>query len=235
MKKIILLLTLLSFFVGNAISQEYYDEIYDNNNNNQIVVKTNHVSFSLGVNFGIFYPTDVNNYIEDVMFGSSYSGDYYSSYDTYNTELYLNMSLSLGLGYRISEFFELKPMVEFSAAPKVVAMEDDVESYSFNKVSPGVLGIFHIPVGKHKHSFFLGAGPFYNKLSFKEFKDSSLGWRAIAGFSFMNHKSFNPQVYMGWDQAKGTSSQTYTDYEYFYTYNMDLNYSSFKIGTYLNF
>ncbi|MBN2167511.1 MAG: hypothetical protein JW717_14640, partial [Marinilabiliaceae bacterium] len=198
--------------------------------NNKVVIKNNHTSFTFGFNAGVFYPSDVNNYIYSWLenkYGSINSG--------YNLDIYLNLSLSLGFSHKLNKNLEIKPMIELSMAPKIITVyADDIETYSFNKVSPGVLGLFHIPVGKHKHSLFFGGGVLYNFLSFKEFKDSSLGWRAIGGFSFMNHKNFNPQVFMGWDQAIGKATNNSYN-SYINSNSIDLDYSSFKIGTYLNF
>jgi hypothetical protein len=76
-----------------------------NSEENKIFVKP---GISLGL--GIFYPKEINNYIEHDL----------SNYITTNANLYLNFFLRGSLGIQFSKMFVLEPLFEFAIAPKVV-------------------------------------------------------------------------------------------------------------------
>lgn len=209
MRKIIIL-SLLTFMSISIIAQ---DE-----------PKPFQFNFFPAVHFGFFSPDDVNNYIRNDLSGYTVTSG--------TTDLILNINLGIGFGFRFYNIFEIQPIFEYSIAPKIIAGSD--KNYAFNKFSSGLMANLLIPIADNrKHSIVVGAGMFYNMLSFEEFSGNCISPRFQAGISLNNNK-FNPQILLGVDLAK-TNADKYEDIELNDNEVFELNYTSFRIGVNLNF
>jgi hypothetical protein len=172
--------------------------------------------FFPSIHFGFFNPSDVNAYIENDL--SEYSIEFGT------TDLVMNFNIGLGASLRFFSLFEIQPVFEYSIAPKIISGAD--ESYSFTKMSGGVIANFLIPLSdSKKHSVVIGAGMLFNQMNFEEFSGTSFNPRFQAGIS-LNNRKFNPQIILAYDLAKANDS----DFEDF-----ELDYSSVRIGVNLNF
>lgn len=184
----------------------------------QIDNKKIHIKPGIGFGFGIFYPTGINEYIEKDL----------SNYLTVNESLYMNYFLRGSLGIQFSRNFELKPVIETAIAPKIVFGAD--KSYLFGRVSPGILANFHIPLGKSRHSVFLGGGVLYHYMWFKDYSGSTIGPAVQGGVSFRIGRFFNPEVYAGFNYAKTEGNYNGTSG---HASNLELSYTDFRIGIHL--
>jgi len=171
--------------------------------------------FFPSIHFGFFNPSDVNTYIENDL--SAYSIEFGT------TDLVMNFNIGLGASLRFFELFEIQPVFEYSIAPKIISGAD--KSYSFTKMSGGVIANLLIPLSdSKKHSIIIGAGMLFNQINFEDFSGSSFNPRFQAGMS-LNNKKFNPQLIIAYDMAKANDSEI----KYF-----ELDYSSVRIGVNLN-
>ncbi len=168
------------------------------------------------IHFGFFNPEDVNAYIENDL--SNYS------IVAGTSDMILNFNLGLGFGLRFFNLVEAQPIFEYSIAPKIISGAD--HNYSYSKFSGGMMANFLIPMSPtKKNSIIIGAGLFYNSMTFEDFSGSSMNPRFQTGIS-LNNNRFNPQVILAYDMAKATDDE----FEGF-----ELDYSSFRIGVNLNF
>jgi hypothetical protein len=176
------------------------------------------VSFGLGLGYGIFYPSELNEYIQD---------DYANrGYELTNSDMYLYFRGNASLTFRPVWRFELVGTAEFAAAPKMLVMDTGgTESYSFNRFSPGVLANLHFRVGS-RHSIFIGAGGMRHGMKFKSMEASKMGLRTQVGFS-LNFKKINPRVIVGADLLSAAKTDGITPIE--------LNYNSGFMGIGINF
>jgi len=200
-----LALFLVSFLlVSNAISQD---------------LPKSRLCFGVGIDIGFFYPTDVNNYIEDNL-PSGYATEYGF------TGMYSNYGLHVLLGYKIYKNWEFQWVSEAAMAPKFIiynGTESGDSFYDFWRISSGIMANVHIPTNAYgKHSFFFGVGPILHYMTFKDYSGATIGPRLQVGFSLNNYK-FNPQVYLAADYANVSDN------------GFNLNYSSIKIGVNANF
>jgi len=168
------------------------------------------------IHFGFFNPNDVNNYIENDLSGYSIVAG--------TSDMVLNFNLGLGMGFRFFNLIEAQPIFEYSIAPKIISGAD--HNYTYSKFSGGVMANFLIPMSPtKKNSIIVGAGLFYNSMTFEDFTGSSMNPRFQTGISLNNNK-FNPQVILAYDMAKANDDE----FEGF-----ELDYSSVRIGVNLNF
>jgi hypothetical protein len=189
------------------------------NMQSQELPRKQRVCFGAGIDIGFFYPKDVNDYIDrELPSGETVFGV---------NGLYANYGLHTTLGYKIYRNWEFQWLVEGVMAPKYVTTTIGDYYYDFWRLSTGVLVNFHIPLNAiGKHSIFIGAGPFFHNMTFKEYNASTIGARFQVGFSINNYK-FNPQIYLAGDYASANASANGR--------NLNLNYSCAKIGVNVNF
>jgi len=170
-----------------------------------------------GIGIGIFYPQDINQYIEDQTSQYIFSYGFAGMISNYYGRASLN--------YRPIGLLEISAFVELGWAPKFILINsEDFYYYSFTRFSPGLAPKVHIPFGTGRHSFFIAPGITYNFLVFKEHQDNSfesktncLGWRVQVGFH-LDLKKINIQPYAGLNFAKGTA------------YGFTLSYTSSLLG-----
>jgi hypothetical protein len=154
---------------------------------------------TFGIGFGFFYPSDVNDYIQEDINSHGYIGEY-------NTDLYMYFELRAGLTYR-TKSVDFSGILEYDAAPKWIVVSDgeDDLTYLYSRIAPGVMFNYYIPVGKGKDAFFLGAGVNYSFMKFTDFKASNPGFKLQAGFN-LQFGGFNLQPFGAFNYAKATDS-----------------------------
>ncbi len=170
----------------------------------------------LGFGIGIFYPSDVNDYINDDMAG------YYQQAGTYNMFLYLGLHGSLT--YKI-KWFDMAGIAEYAIAPKFIFISNTSEiiTYNFHRFSPGLLANFHIPMKSERHEFLLGGGAQYHWMKFEDFKGENIGFMFQAGVNFnLSKVILQPHLAVNLAKAEGVNTQGHN--------NCDLNYSGVQIG-----
>ncbi|MCK4663954.1 MAG: hypothetical protein KAT68_13890 [Bacteroidales bacterium] len=173
-------------------------------------------SFGLGYSLGIFYPGDVNKYIED------YLSDKKISIQTGTSDIFTNYAFYLSFNFSLTDNIELIGNCEAAIAPKfIVVTNGNSETFSFSRFSVGAISNFHIPIGSGKHSIFFGAGPFFHNMKFEKYSGSKLAVRGNAGASF-DFGKINLRPVVSLDVVKAEDNQ--------YNDNFELNYTSFNIG-----
>jgi hypothetical protein len=192
-----------------------------NNDDKKVIVKP---GISLG--FGIFYPKEINDYIENDL----------SGYIATNENLYLNLFLRGSLGIHLAKFIALEPVAEVAIAPKIVIGAGN-KSLIFGRVSSGVLADFYIPMGSGRNSFMLGGGALYHYMWFKDYSGSTIGPAIQAGISLNSGKSFNPEIFAGvnYAVAKGKYRGSLFDQPLYLPLELELSYTDFHIGVRFNF
>jgi hypothetical protein len=186
-----------------------------NSEEKKVIVKP---GISLGL--GIFYPKEINDYIEADL----------SDYITTNENLYLNFFLRGSVGIQFSKMFVLEPVVEVALAPKIVIGAD--KSFIFGRVSPGILANLHVPVGNRKNTFFLGGGALYHSMWFKGYTGGTIGPAFQAGYSMNFGKSLNPEAFAGFNYAKAHGKNKDLGNM---SPGLDLSYTDFHMGIRINF
>ena len=181
--------------------------------------------FGVGVNIGFFYPSDINNYLED-----RYS-DYILEFGTYGMFMYY--TLNADGSFFFSRYTELKLELELSASPKLI-MTDENETYFFNRITPALKFNFHIPAG-NRVSIFFGPGINYSRLKFKgpEFTNTrtSLGGSGQAGVMVRFRKfAIQPGFTFNYIPGKGEEILSGNDFVTGSQTTMDYNYTGGQIG-----
>jgi hypothetical protein len=175
---------------------------------------------SLGV--GIFYPKEVNNYIENDL----------TDYITTNENLYANYFLGASFGIQLNKVIAIEPVIEFALAPKIMIGAD--RTYIFGRVSPGVMANLYAPMGsKGRNSFMFGGGIMYHYMWFEDYTGNTIGPALKIGISFNHGKSFNPEAFAGFNYAKTMGK--YSGGSYYQQSELELSYTDFRIGFRINF
>ncbi len=211
MKKLTVLF-LLTFCLGQSLSsQTFSNDITETKTDKQFY-------FGIGFGIGFFYPGDVNDYILDNTSNLLITNGV--------ADIVTNIVGRVSLTYRINSSVDLSLIGEFAWAPKylVLSVGDDLY-FNFNRVSPGLIAKFHIPIKSGQNSIFFAPGLLYNTMKFEEFKGSALGFRLETGLSF-NFNRVNLQPFISYDFANATA-ENYPDFE--------LNYSGIQFGVDFNF
>lgn len=186
--------------------------------------KEKNLYFGIGFGFGFFYPGDVNDYID------ADTKDISLTYGTFN--IFMNIVGRASLTYRINKTIDLSLIGEYAWAPKYISVTGGGNKYfHFDRITPGFIAKFHIPIGSGKHSIFLAPGLLYSFMKFEEFKADAIGARLEAGLSF-NFRKFNLQPFICYDYVKAKDDTYYND---IYNYKFELNYSGAQIGVDFNF
>jgi hypothetical protein len=182
------------------------------------------VYFKPGISFGvgIFYPKEVNNYIENDL----------TDYITTNENLYANYFLGVSFGIQLNKVIAIEPVIEFALAPKIMIGAD--RTYIFGRVSPGVMANLYAPMGsKGRNAFMLGGGILYHHMWFEDYAGNTIGPAFKIGVSFNHGKSFNPEAFAGFNYAKAMGK--YSGGGYFQQSELELSYTDFRIGFRANF
>ncbi len=169
-----------------------------------------------GIGIGIFNPAGVNEYITNDL----------SNYITINTDLYMYESINFFLNFKF-KWFDVTPLVEYAIGPKIVI--GGKGNYFFNRLSPGALANFFIPIGNSgKNALFIGGGAQLHMMTFEGYEASTIGYRAQFGFD-MQFGSTNLQPYLAFNLAKATDVIT-INYS-----NRDLDYTGGQLGILISF
>ena len=186
--------------------------------------KTFYIKPGIGFGLGVFYPTEINDYIKDDL----------SDYITTNADLYANFFLRGSFGIQFNRYFVLEPVLEFAIAPKIIIGADG--SYIFGRVSPGILANFHIPVSNGKHSVFLGGGALFHYMWFEDYSGSTIGPAIQGGISLNFGKSLNPEAYAGVNFARTQGKYNGSIYiDHPGPPELQLAYTDFHLGLRVNF
>jgi hypothetical protein len=154
---------------------------------------------TFGVGFGFFYPSDVNQYIQDEMNTLGYI-------EEYNTDLYMYFEIRGGLTYRIKSI-DFSTIIEYDIAPKWIMVSgggDDL-TYYYSRIAPAIMVNYYIPVGAGRNAFFLGGGVNYSFMKFEDFNASNPGFKLQAGFN-LQFGGFNLQPFGAFNYATATDS-----------------------------
>jgi len=200
-----------------GLEQATYGQSHSDKDKNGIV------SGGIGIGLGIFYPGDINEYIQDETSNLLMTTGF--------AEMITNFFFRASLSVRPHQIIELNFFAEYGWAPKFIYVNDSNSYYfSFTRISPGFSPRIHIPIGSGRHSLFFAPGVTYN---FMKFKDSQVrgevamahspGWRAQMGFD-LNLRKITLKPYVGYDSARGNDQGT-----------MNLNYSGGQAGIELHF
>ncbi len=184
------------------------------------------VNFFPSVHFGFFTGADdVNEYIKEDLSNASVEFG--------TTDLIMNFTLGVGVGFRFANLVELQPIVEYSLGPKIISGGVS-KTYNFNKFSGGMMANFMIPISyNRKSSILVGAGMFYNNMKFEGYSGNAINPRFQVGFS-LNNNRFNPQILLALDLAKFEPDDPNPPLTMELN-TFELNYSSFRVGVNLNF
>jgi hypothetical protein len=159
-KSLILVLIIGTFMQISSFSQE---------------INQKKIFFVISGGMSFFGPSGVNKYIKDYLDSKNITiqGGF--------SEIIMNLNAKLGLKYKVNENLGLSGVVDFAIAPKFVAVSNgNSESFSFNRVSPGVICDFCFD-NKSGNKYIVGAGLFDNFMSFKDYSASAIGFRLQAG------------------------------------------------------
>jgi hypothetical protein len=172
---------------------------------------------SLGFKFGIFYPEDVNSYIDTDVGLKGIE-------PAFGTYLIFNYELTGGLNF-IWKNVDLTAKLAYGFAPKFIHGQG--VSYYFSRASPGISANYFFYMTE-KVRFFTGLGLNYDFMSFEGIKTESPGSELRAGVSIQTEK-FDMQPHASFLYAKGKASDVegYTDFS--------LSFISFQIGIILSF
>jgi hypothetical protein len=157
-------------------------------------------SFGLGI--GFFYPSDVNDYMENDMASLGVAG-------SYNTSLYMYLEVKAGLTYRM-KCFDITGGFEYDLAPKFIFVSGGSVSsitYFYHRLSPEISSNYYISAKNSKNAFFIGGGVNYSFLSFEEYSASAPGFKVQLGYS-MQFDKFNLQPYGAFRYTRAIDSST---------------------------
>ena len=130
-----------------------------------------HFYFEIGLGFGFFYPDDVNDYIK------YYTENYLITSGI--EDLFLNLVGRVSFTYRINKTNDLSLIGEYAWAPKyILVSRGDDKYFHFDRVSPGFISKFNIPISSGRNSIFFAPGLLYNFMKFEEYKANAIGARA---------------------------------------------------------
>jgi hypothetical protein len=116
------------------------------------------------------------------------------------------------------KLFDIDIFGELTAAPKILTVNTgETESFNFGKRSLGVLANFNHHFASGRHYLFLGAGPAYHSMKFKNYSASTLGARADLGIN-LNFNKIELRPVFFFDIANADDS------------GFSMNYTSGNIG-----
>ena len=141
--------------------------------------------------------------------------------------MFLNFVGRASFTYRINKTIDISLIGEYAWAPKLILVSGgDDEYFHFDRISPGFIPKFHLPIGSGKHSIFFAPGLLYNFMKFEKYKANGFGARLEIGFSFNPGKK-NIQPFVCYDFSKAIDDSYY--------YEFELNYSGVQIGVDFSF
>ena len=183
------------------------------------------VYFNFGFGAGIFYPKQVNSYINDLLLRDGYET---------STALILYIAGNVGITYKINNF-EFNGTLEYAIASQSIAI-DNYNSLlvSFNRFSQCGGINYLIPFASGRHSIFIGCGISYNQLVFTDYyskksKAKAVGIRPQAGINFKFGK-FNPKIYVMFNSVAGIDES-----HSLVKHPLELNYTGLQFGIFFSF
>ena len=174
-----------------------------------------------GIGFGIFSPSDVNEYIEDQLPSNAII------VEGFTEKMLFFYSPKFSLNFAPIEHVQIQALLELGWGPKMVEVKGgDTEFYNFVRLSPGLAVNVHIPMQRKRNSLFFGAGVTYHWMSLKDFDADTLGFRGQAGYRIYLRSGKAIEVFGAFDYAKaGTGKEMNDDGK-----EMTLNFSGIQFG-----
>ncbi len=181
---------------------------------------------TFGFGIGFFYPSDVNDYIEQ---------NIVASYTSVNAEIYMYLEVKGGITFRLKNV-DFNALLEYDMAPKYVAVSGAGEdfTYSFNRLSPEISTNYYISSKSGRNAFFVGAGINYSFMKFEEFNAAAPGFKIQLGYS-MQFGKFNLQPYGAFRYSKATDSSDVTWGTLNENSEISLDYIGGQIGVIFSF
>lgn len=199
--KILFLIVLSVYFSASAVNAQDFKKFA--------------VGPGFGIGIGVFNPEGVNAYIRNDL----------SGYITMNADLYMYESVNLFLNIK-TRWVDITPLIEYAIGPKVVIGGNG--SYFFNRLSPGVLANFFIPVGMSgKNAVFIGGGAQMHMMTFEGYEGNDLGFRFQLGYD-LQFGNFNLQPHLAFNVAKTIGESPTAGL-------LDMNYTGGQIGVNMSF
>ena len=159
MKRVIFIALLISFFNIQSYSQQEKE--------NKLFF------FGVGVGFGFFNPSDINEGIND------YYSNTIQTFGTY--DMYVYYVLNAKGSFFFSPYTELQVELEWGLSPKFVMIDDESDTWFLRRLSPALKFNVHIPTS-NKVSIYFGPGVSWNSLKLNTPTDTDLKGNCI-GFS----------------------------------------------------
>ncbi len=217
MKKSIfyILFTLLSM-------QFTFAQLYINTNekNEKAIIKENGVFWGVGIGIGVFYPDDVNDYIK--------SASSNMQIEESVTDMFMNYVGRLSVSYKVNKKLTFTFLNEYGLAFTFLidTGNEEIKTFSFIRVSPGLLTKIHFPIKSGRHSLYIAPGINYHFMKFEEYKANGIGGKLQFGFS-LNFRKSSLQPFFSIDYANATDNS--------HTVPFNLNYSGLQWGVDYNF
>lgn len=138
--------------------------------------------FFIGVGFslGVFWPPDVNSYIEG--YADSLPGVVEG-----DSTMRINLVPRLAVALKLGRYFQLAGLAELGWGFTTVTDSggDVSELFSFWRFSGGILASANLPLSALRgDALFAGLGPMVHHMRFEDFRATAVGFRAAAGYRF---------------------------------------------------
>ena len=151
-----------------------------------------------GLSLGIFYPSEVNNYMErwldnqgTVVSKSGFTG------------MFINIVPRVTMEFLPIEYVGIEVLGELGWGPKIISIEGgDSKIFSFVRYSVGGAVNGYIPLSGGRKAIKLGVGGLFHHMSFEGFSTNTVGFRAQAGYRIYQ-RIFTPEIFAAFDYAKG--------------------------------
>ena len=177
--------------------------------------------FGVGFGFGIFNPSDYNNYVRE-----------YAKNNGLNqaiTSVYSNASISGFVGYRFSKQFEINVIGGYANSINFTSNKNGIDqSLNYDKVSFGLIGNMRIPI-QPRYDLTIAAGVLQNYMMLTKGgrvvnSGNSLGYRLQGWLNFYITKLFTLQGLIGGEYASAQDKAFVLNYSGFlFTVNAILN------------
>lgn len=177
-------------------SNDENQSVYSSNGQHELI-SVGKVFVGAGASYGFFYPSAVNEFLNDI-----YS-NYILTQGVY--DIFMNYTLRASLGTQLSDYFCVRGELSYSVAPKFITTNIRDELYSLNRLSPGVIGEVLIPVSSFGNYLFGGAMLNFNYFTFEGYNASSFGGQLRGGVRWLGTDKFFFDVFIAIDAAKGAT------------------------------
>ena len=182
--------------------------------------KTN-ICPGFGIGIGFFNPKGVNEYINYEL------SSYYQQFGTFDMFMYYELNGSVTL--KIKQL-DVTALAAYAISPKfiIISNTSDIKTYTYSRLSPGILANYYIPFGTGRYSLFIGGGAQFHHLKFKEFNGNNIGIRLQVGLN-LKFGNTNMQPHIALNLAKVKDGMIVNSELY------DLNFTGGQVGINLIF